>query len=327
MFNAFAREADRLAAIDIFAGAADRTAILWADIVRPGAAEARAASDLLGVEIPTLQEMEEIELSARLYEEDGALFMTASLVTGSEGDEPRLIPVTFILARTGLVTVRHDEALSFDQLRNRRLRGIGREAAHYLLLDLLDATVDQVADMLERSSSRCDGISREVFAAKGAAAGSARGDASRDLEAMLGAIGRQGDLLTKLRESLVGLARLLSYYSARHPDAGRDARTRVRTLQRDVQALTDHASFLSGKINFLLDATLGLINLEQNQIIKIFTVASVAFLPPTLIASIYGMNFERMPELRWSLGYPTSIGLMLVSAALPFLYFRRRGWL
>lgn len=326
MFNAFAREADRLVPTDILATAGAAPSILWADIVRPGAAEARTASALLGVDIPTLQEMEEIELSARLYEEDGALFMTVSLVTGAEGDEPRLTPVTFILGRSSLVTVRHDDALSFDQLRGRRLRGTGRESAHYLLIDLLDTTVDQVADALEHSSLRCDAISREVFGAK-TGKRPAAGDPSRDLEAMLGAIGRQGDLLTKLRESLVGMARLLSYYSARHPDAGRDARTRVRTLQRDVQALTDHASFLSSKINFLLDATLGLINLEQNQIIKIFTVASVAFLPPTLIASIYGMNFELMPELRWSLGYPASIGLMLVSAALPFLYFRRRGWL
>lgn len=323
MFNAFVREADRLVRADI--GAVNPPAILWADIVHPTAEDSANAAALLGIEIPTLPEMQEIEPSARLYEEVGARFMTVPIVVGLDGDTPRLAPVTFILGAASLVTVRHAEAAPFEQVIARRLRSNGATTAETLMLDLIEAIVDRVADVLERSALHCDTVSRDVFARK-AAGGGAEGPA-RDLEAMLGRIGREGDLLTKLRECLVGLARMLSYHSTRSEGGNREARTRLKTVQRDVQALTDHASFLSGKINFLLDATLGLINLEQNQIIKIFTVAAVAFLPPTLIASIYGMNFDLMPELRWQYGYPFAIVLMLVSAVLPFAYFRKRGWL
>ncbi len=332
MFTAFVREADRLVRIDTPTTDIATTdtaiiaapAILWADILRPDAADAAQAAALLGIDIPTLQEMEEIEPSARLYEEAGAQFMTVPIVVGLDSDAPQLAPVTFIVGAASLVTVRHAEAAPFDQVAARRLRSNGATTAETLMLDLVEAIVDRVADVLERSAGHCDAVSRDVFARK-AAGGD--GGTARDLDAMLGRIGREGDLLTKLRECLVGLARLLSYHSARSPGAARDARARLKTVQRDVQALTDHASFLSGKINFLLDATLGFINLEQNQIIKIFTVAAVAFLPPTLIASIYGMNFDLMPELRWEFGYPFAILLMIGSAVLPFAYFRKRGWL
>ncbi len=322
MFNAFVREPDRLVRAD--AGAANPPALLWADIVHPTAEDAAKAAALLGIAIPTLPEMQEIEPSARLYEEAGAQFMTVPIVVGLDGDAPRLAPVTFILGAASLATVRHAEAAPFEQVVARRLRTNGTTTAETLMLDLIEAIVDRVADVLERSALHCDTVSRDVFARK--AAGGGEGPA-RDLEAMLGRIGREGDLLTKLRECLVGLARMLSYHGTRSEGSARDARARLKTIQRDVQALSDHASFLSGKINFLLDATLGLINLEQNQIIKIFTVAAVAFLPPTLIASIYGMNFDLMPELRWQYGYPFAILLMIFSAVLPFAYFRKRGWL
>ena len=328
MFTAFAREADRLVRIDAATPAAPATdmspAILWADILHPDAADAAEAAALLGIAIPTLQQMEEIEPSARLYEEAGAQYLTVPIVVGLDGGAPQLAPVTFIVGAASLVTVRHAAAAPFDQVIARRLRSNGATTPETLMLDLVEAIVDRVADILERSAGHCDAVSRDVFAHK--ASGSEDG-AARDLDAMLGRIGREGDLLTKLRESLAGLARLLSYHSARSAGNARDARTRLKTVQRDVHALTDHASFLSSKINFLLDATLGFINLEQNQIIKIFTVAAVAFLPPTLIASIYGMNFDLMPELRWQFGYPFAILLMIASAVLPFAYFRKRGWL
>lgn len=324
MITAFVREADRLIPVDVARMGNDAPAqpILWADIVRPQAADARQVSALLGITIPTLPEMEEIEPSARLYEEEGAQFMTVPLVTGLDSDAPQLAPFTFILGPASLVTVRYVDSAPFDQVIGRRLQGNGSTTAQSLLLDLVEAIIDRIADILERIAGQCDAVSREVFARK--AAGGSGSVESRDLEAMLGRIGREGDLLTKLRECLVGLARLLSYHSARN---ARDVRARLKILQRDVLALADHASFLSGKINFLLDATLGLINLEQNQIIKIFTVAAVAFLPPTLIASIYGMNFDFIPELRWHFGYPFAMAAMVVSAILPFVYFRKKGWL
>ena len=146
---------------------------------------------------------------------------------------------------------------------------------------------------------------------------------------MIERIGRKGELLTLTRESLLSILRLTSFHQAGGDGKKATAalRQEAKTLQRDATALADHAAYLSNKINFLLDATLGLINLEQNQIIKIFTVAAVAFLPPTLVASVYGMNFDLMPELKWPLGYPLAIVIMIASALLPFVYFKRRGWL
>jgi magnesium transporter len=155
-------------------------------------------------------------------------------------------------------------------------------------------------------------------------------ESPRNLQATLEQIGRNGDFLTKLRESLVSVNRLLTYHSAVEAEdkkATKEARARIKTLHRDVVALSDQSAFLSQKINFLLDATLGLINLEQTQIIKIFSVAATVFLPPTLVASIYGMNFDYMPELRWAYGYPIAVIAMLLSAALPYVWFKRRGWL
>ena len=184
-----------------------------------------------------------------------------------------------------------------------------------------------MADALERTATEIDTISREVFRKRRIAGGSTK---ARDLEGLLEQIGRNGDLLTKLRESLVSINRLLTYHTTIEQNdrkASKDAKERVKMLYRDVVALTDQTAFLSNKVTFLLDATLGLINLQQNQIIKIFSVAAVVFLPPTLVASIYGMNFEYMPELKWLGGYPFAISLMVLSAVLPYWYFKRRGWL
>ncbi|WP_033073614.1 magnesium transporter CorA family protein [Sphingopyxis sp. MWB1] len=328
MLTAFARQNGHLVRVD--AAQLDQPAsgsdILWADIVHPDSDDAERAATLFGLSIPTLQEMEEIEPSARLYEEDGARVMTVPIVVGLNSDAPRLAPVTFLLTPQHLLTVRHAQSISFDQVIARRTRDEDRPGPETLMFDLLEAIVDRVADTLERTAGHCDILSRQVFARKNPA-GDDVSAASRDLEAVLSEIGRDGDLLMRLRESLVGLERMLSYHSARNAGVKREAVGRLKTIQRDVRALTDQAGFLSSNINFLLDATLGLINLQQNQIIKLFTVAAVAFMPPTLVASIYGMNFEVMPELSWTYGYPLAVGAMVVSAVLPLAYFRKRGWL
>jgi magnesium transporter len=151
---------------------------------------------------------------------------------------------------------------------------------------------------------------------------------SRDFQKILSRLGRAGDLASKVRESLVSLGRLLAFAIQGTQARGRKTGSaRLKTIGRDVASLSDYAAFLNNKVGFLLDATLGMINIEQNAIIKIFSVAAVVFLPPTLIASIYGMNFAHMPELGWPLGYPLALALMVVSAILPYLYFKRRGWL
>jgi len=191
-----------------------------------------------------------------------------------------------------------------------------------VLMDLLDAVIDRAADILERIGTEVDQVSHDIFEPEGASA-------DRSYKDILKALGRKGDLTSKVRESLVSINRLLLYL-ANEADSMRwakETRAQLRGMQRDVQSLTDHAAYLSNKITFLLDALVGVVSLEQNNIIKVFPVAAVVLMPPTLIASIYGMNFKNMPELDWPLGYPLAIALMLGAAVLPYLIFKWKRWL
>jgi magnesium transporter len=192
-----------------------------------------------------------------------------------------------------------------------------------ILAGLLESIIERTADVLERVGQGLDDLSANVFAADHK--GTSR---ARDLRSVMERIGRDGDLTSKARESLVTLARQLTFIQqSTAMQMPKDLVARYRSMSRDVLALSDHASFLANKSSFMLQATLGLINIEQNNIIKIFSVAAAVFLPPTLIASIYGMNFHFMPELDWPFGYPLALAIMLVSALLPYYFFRRRGWL
>lgn len=295
---------------------------VWLDLVQPERSEEQAVEDLLGLDVPTREEMQEIEISSRLYVEDGGAFMTAILPAHAEGDDPEMAPVTFILTSDRLVTIRYHEPRAFSSFPPRAERtGMEMPDAPSVLVALLEAIVDRLADILENIGHDIDGISRSIFRHSG--------DTPRDNQRILEMIGRKGDMMSNVRDSLLTLERLASFLgqvSVRRKGP-ENLRGRVKTLSRDVHSLLDHAGFLSQKITFLLDATLGMINIEQNGIIKIFSVAAVIFLPPTLIASIYGMNFEHMPELDWLLGYPFALALMIVSAILPFAYFKYRGWL
>jgi len=329
MLQIYARKADRFSLREISNPAIEQaiSPALWYDLLNPTPAEVKDVEAALHIAIPTKEEMEDIELSARLYQEDGAAFMTMTALTNLDSDEPTKMPVTFILRGPTLVTVRHADAKPFVTFCNRALRGNGQsyESGEDVMLGVIESIIDRMADVLERLGNEIDGISREVFRGK---SGSST-KKTRDLQSLIEHLGRKGDFLSGVRESLVSISRLVAYHAALETPTRRPSkefRQLVKLAQRDAASLGDHAAFLSGKINFLLDATLGLINLEQNQIIKIFTVASVIFLPPTLVASAYGMNFELMPELRWQLGYPYAVGLMIVSALVPFLYFKRRGW-
>ncbi|HKX57363.1 MAG TPA: magnesium transporter CorA family protein [Xanthomonadales bacterium] len=305
---------------------ADRLAdVIWIDLLHPTAEEELWIEQLLNVDVPTLEEMEEIEISSRLYSEGEAAFMTATLPEKTDTDEPHLAPVTFVLAGERLITVRYHEPRAFHTLPIRAARvAMGCNDGACVLVALLEAQVDRLADVLERGSREIAELSRQVFKQPG---GSLRKNS--DYQSTLETIGRKGDLTSNIRECLVSLERMLGFLAqtVQQKKSDKDLRARIRTLSRDCQSLTDHSGFMTQKITFLLDALLGLINIEQNAIIKIFSVAAVAFLPPTLIASIYGMNFEVMPELGWMLGYPFALVLMLVSAVVPFFYFKWRRWL
>jgi magnesium transporter len=330
MLRAYIREGDRLVPTDVDAAAPSPLAgeAVWYSLTDPTREEDKFVESCLGIDIPTRREMQDIEPSARLYSEEGAEFMTITALVNTETDEPVKTPITFVLRNKQLVTVRYADPKPFrlfERLVGRPAAG-GYPTGEKVMIGLLDSFIDRLAQLLETTGDEIDQISREVFGNKI----KKPTRKTRDLQSLIERIGKKGDTLTLARESLVSITRLTSFHQtldSGDPRVTKELRAGLKTVQRDAAALSDHAAFLSNKINFLLDATLGLINLEQNQIIKIFSVAAVVFLPPTLVASIYGMNFTFMPELSWPFGYPFAIGLMVLSAVIPYLFFKRSGWL
>jgi magnesium transporter len=297
---------------------------LWADLFEPTVDEEKALETLLTVDVPTRDEMKEIETSNRLYEENGAVYMTATVAAKLDTDAPETSAITFILANGRLITNRYAEPTPVKRFMQVVERNPATcTSAPTLLAGLLEAFVERIADLLERVQADLDSLSHVIFPRVDNTRPS-----SQDLHAMIRRVGAGGELVSKARESLVSFQRLLTYVPQTvSVPLSQDQRGRFHSTLRDVQSLSDHATFLGAKISFLLDAVLGLINLEQNNIIKIFSVAAVMFLPPTLIASIYGMNFHHMPELDKFWGYPLALVAMVVSAVIPYVYFRRKGWL
>jgi magnesium transporter len=298
---------------------------VWLDLNAPTPAEKKAVEQALHIALPTREEMQEIEVTSRLYVEDGARYMTATLMCNSDTEAPRTTPVTFILAGHRLVTVRYDEPKPFAIVTAKLARSCpAGVAGETVLMDLLDAIIDRAADILEKIGTEVDNISHEILESDGPLS---RG---RDFREILRSISRRGDHTSRVRESLVSIGRLLLYIAAEADTMkkwAKDQRAALKGMQRDVQSLSDHATYLSQKISFLLDAMLGVVSLEQNNIIKIFSVAAVVLMPPTLIASVYGMNFKHMPELDFEWGYPVAIVAMVVAAVLPYFFFRWMKWL
>jgi magnesium transporter len=296
---------------------------VWIDLVNPAPGEDKLIERRLHIAVPTREEMQEIEVSSRLYTEHHARFMTATLMCNSDTAVPRTTAVTFILARHCLVTVRYDEPRPFLLVSNKLTRTCPSASGEAVLMELLEAVIDREADLLERIGLDVDQVSHDIFRANG------RGPDGKSYTDTLKVIGSKGDLTSKVRESLVSLGRLLLFLAneAEGMRWAKDVRLQLVSMQRDVQSLSDHASYLSSKITFLLDALLGVVTLEQNNVIKIFSIAAVVLLPPTLVATIYGMNFKHMPELDWPYGYPLALLLMALSAIVPYYVFKWKRWL
>ena len=324
MLKFYCTDRDRLKIADFPGGSVVPEGPLWFDLLRPSAEERDAVAATVGAPVPTREEMEEIEVSSRLREEDDVLYLTATVISGADKALASSSAVTFMLKDHRLVTIRYEDPKPFSLVTERLSRMPAASlTGEAILITLLDAIIDRLADVLERQGADIEGISREIFHYDG-------GDkpAGEELDDLMRRIGRVGDMTARARESLVSIARLLLFVinspQVRRKHVGRE---RFKTLHRDVTSLADHATFLANKISFLLDATLGMINIEQTGIIKIFSVAAVVLLPPTVIASIYGMNFTVMPELHWAFGYPFALVLMVLSAIVPYLWFKRKGWL
>ncbi|WP_164156518.1 magnesium transporter CorA family protein [Sandarakinorhabdus rubra] len=301
---------------------------VWIDLVNPTEAEEALVEASLGIDVPTADDMAEIETSSRLYIEAGVTVMTVTLATGIMAEHAETCAVSFVVGPRHLVTVRYQEVKSFERFAAQATRNPDLCSGPLgALMALIDTIVDRLADGIEHIGREVDTISRATFRrADPSAAGRQQRRSNLALQALLTRLGAAQDSLSKARESAVSLTRALSFLQFAAPkDAGLAAQ--IKTQIRDLASLTDQASFIGANLTFLLDATLGLISIEQTAVQKIFSVASLVFLPPTLVAGVYGMNFAHMPELGWTLGYPMALAIMLLVAILPYAFFRWRGWL
>jgi magnesium transporter len=299
----------------------------WIDMEEPTREEEKLVERCIGVNVPTQAEMAEIEPSSRLYEKNGVLFMTVSALRGVDEHLPTTTPLGFVLAGKRLVTIRYatPKPVRTFESHARRDPELVRDGPT-ALVRLLDSIIDRLADEIEQVSARMERLSEEIFQEQQ----DQRRIPAAKLTALLTSIGRTQTLLAKIRYSAVSTLRMLSFLAGSnlvHDQQQTEVRHHLASLTADVTSLSEHASFLSDNLTFLLDASLGLISIEQNAAMKLFSWAAVVFLPPTLIAGIFGMNFHYMPELSWRYGYPLSLALMLATAVGPYLYFKKRGWI
>ncbi|HEX3536965.1 MAG TPA: magnesium transporter CorA family protein [Stellaceae bacterium] len=299
--------------------------VIWLDLLKATPSETAFVERATGLKIPSLADLSEIEASSRLRSEHGVLYLSAPLVSRADSDDPRSTPVGFIVSPERLITIRFEPLTSFTKARDAK-----EATAGGVFAALIEGIVDRIADLLESIAAELDALSHRLFRS-----GPIKTEISRrparenaDLRAMLRRVGHGGDLASKIRDSLLGMARIVPYVaSAGDAWLPADTKLRLETIRHDLASLSDYDAHLVNKVQLLLDATLGLINIEQNNIIKVLTVVSVVGVPPTLVASMYGMNFKHMPELDWAWGYPYGLALIAVSAIAPLLWFKWRGWL
>jgi magnesium transporter len=320
MINVFGLQNGRLNQINIESRAdLEKTAPVWVDLTDPNDEERAWVKSIYGLTLPGEDEVKDIEASARCYEaENGDLHLRTDFLLEEDNGPARVVTVAFILARNMLFSVHTDDLPVFRLVRMRARSRPGSIGDYKdVLLDLYATDAEYSADVLEGIYQNLDDVSRSVLQKE---------LNDQDAAAVLNAIAQEEDLNGRIRRNMMDTRRAVSFLM-RGRLLSADQFEEARQILRDIESLDGHTAFLFDKINFLMDATVGFININQNKIIKIFSVASAAFLPPTLIASIYGMNFRILPELQWDLGYPFALGLMVASAIAPFWYFRHRGWL
>jgi magnesium transporter len=298
--------------------------IVWIDLLNPSPAETAFVERSTGLRLPSIADLSEIESSSRLRAQHGVLYLSAPLVHRAIADDPQTTPVGFVLGPERLVTVRFEELTAFTTF-GQAAPGNAAEA----FVGLVEAIVDRNADVLEHIAAELDTLSHRLFRSGPIEGGKRRPPAheAADLRVILRRVGASGDLASKIRDGLLGIGRMVPYVeslgAAWLPEA---VKPRLETVRHDLHSLSDYDVHLVNKVQLLLDATLGLINVEQNNIIKVLTIVSVVGVPPTLVASMYGMNFKGMPELSWAWGYPYALALILISAVGPLLWFKWRGW-
>lgn len=321
-------EKNGISEIELSVGGLVPDGIIWIDMLSPSREEENFINSTLNIDIPTREEMGLIEVMSPFYNDKGLYYMTVTTVNQNQNGYLDSVALTFIFTTNCLVTVRYDSISSLRTLpvlisKNYEIS----KTQDSLLITIVELITNSIADILEKAGNKLDDLLQIVFEAP---APSRRARSTDYYDEIIAKIGRYGNLVSKNRESLVSINRLIIYYSQIEnykASSKKEHRLRLRNLTREIQSLSEYANFLSQRNSFLLDATLGMLSVEQNTIIKVFTVAAAVFMPPTLIASIYGMNFSYMPELNWIIGYPFAIILIIISAILPYWLFKRKKWL
>ena len=303
--------------------------IAWIDVYKPDAAEIALLKRVSGLDLPTLEQLSEVEVSSRLRREGDALFLSLPVVFRDNRRLARITPVGIIVAADRLVTVRFEDLKAFQTCRERVERHeLSKASATAIFVALLEAIVDRLADILEEVGAELDSISEEVFGPDLEKKPTRRPkQQGLRLRRTLRRVGMARQLASKVRATLLAIGRIVPYVESEGADwLPDDVKPRIEWVGHDVGSLDEYEVHLADKIQFLLDADLGLINIEQNDLFRILTVVSIVGIPPTLIASMYGMNFKRMPELDWVYGYPYGLTLIALSALAPLLFFRLKGW-
>ena len=300
--------------------------VIWIDLLNPGEEEKEFVESRAAVTIPSIEALSEIESSSRLILENDKIYLSTPVVAQGDTADPILSPAGFILSSSLLITVRFADLATFDAVAERIRRDKSLASSIGVFTALMDALVDRGADVLERLAGELNQISRSVF----------RGDpnsrrhtvqSSAALRRTLTAVGTIGDRLSQARDVFLGIGRIVPFVlSAGHEWIGREFQTRLGAVATDISSLNSYEAQLSDKVQFLLDAVLGYITIEQNDLFKVLTIVSVVGIPPTLMAGIYGMNFRFMPELSWTWGYPFGLAMIALSALIPVIWFKWRGW-
>ncbi|TAE80076.1 MAG: magnesium transporter [Alphaproteobacteria bacterium] len=306
----------------------DASSLIWCDLAHPDKDEEEWAERFLSIAIPTREEMHELEPSNRFYSEHGCLYATISIMTNAQTPMPELHAVSLMVLDTALITLRYSEPYAFSRFaKNLHEHAPMPRTGSSYAIGLIQEITNRIADNIDDCGRALDALNHTLFR-PAITDPKERQNSAPDFEEILRLIGIQADKVSKIRESLLSIERMVTFLSnSLHHTMDHEVRAQCTMLLKDIPALLDQLDALSHKTGFLLEAALGLVGIKQTAIIKIFSVVSVVFLPPTLVASIYGMNFQLMPELQWQLGYPLAILTMIGSAWLPYRLFKNKKWL
>jgi magnesium transporter len=297
----------------------------WIDLNDPTPAEIDAAEQICRFSVPSREDLSEIETSSRLSEDDGILYLSMPIVARADEVDEAPSPLGFVLSKDYLVTIRYADLHSFELVASRFAKPEAPRTSFETFASIAEAMVEVTADALEAAGTELDTLSRSVFPRRNKRARN-KPLSNAALRDVLLDVGNIGERSSRVRDILLGLQRIAHFVGAHRTLVPEDVRERLQTVGTDIVSLTDYEEHLANKAQFLLDAVLGLINTKQNDIFTVLTVVSVVGIPPTLVASIYGMNFKIMPELTWTYGYYWALGLIVLSTILPLAWFKWRGW-